>query len=1118
MEKELVFQILGIEQTQNLDEITSAYRELLKHTNPEDDPEGFKRLRQAYEEAVKFASLPKETQSEESGPKSEVDLWIDRIDEFYKDFLSRADLEGWKTLFSDPICEGLDTSLEAREKLIAYLMDHINLPHKVWKLIDDFFEITENIEELKERFPGNFLNYIKHYVENETFFSYELFQKKGEVSGDCDGDKYINEFYNIHRRIDNNDTEGCLQQLDDLQVYHVYHPYEDVSRLRILLSQGEAAQGVGLAEGLIENYYEYPYCSVYAARILWETGQKERACDIWKDVLEKTPQHYMAKYWTMCYLMEKKEYYDAKEMLMDLLEVNERDEELQAFAHEANEALIEEFQTTLREGREDERLPGDKLILELGWCYIQNRRMEEAEELLKNFTPEEENEYDYVNLYSRLLYHMERYEEAVPYMQKKLEMNCALTDDGTEKIRRRISSMSLTHMMLSYCYEKTDHQKEAYEEAVLAVKTAIETKADAGECLQRRQYLADYLLRCKQYEKAVDACDEILKEDDRYYPAYVVRLECCYEIQRDQQVVNDYHKAVEIYPGYYKPYLFAVKVFYDYRQYEDAKRVIDRARENQVEMSALTRLYEARILRMLANSNEDRVRPMETLKELLPELNEEGCDIQDQSEVPYEIGLLCWDNDEIEEALSWMKEAISQNPGRLYYRMARGNAYLEMKRYEEALEEYKAAEEQYKNSAELYYKRGLVYEGLEQTEEAEENFKRTYEINDSYREVNVKLYQIYRDKFTKYNKPAYYEQALHYINHQISLKENSSSLFDRALLYYRAGEEELAIQDYRKALEYSSDDTPAFNNIALCYRAQSRWEEALKYCQKAKEMMDSENQYFRTYLHLANCYEALKQYDKALEACMEGEEIFPDNSELREKEYDIHMDMDEYDKALECCERMKDISDDYYEDVAWAWIWKGQFEKAVQVMKQGIEEAVSDQKAKLCYELGDMYYDNLDYAQAAEYYKKAISLEEDLYEIFRYEYNLARDYYLMGDKAKAREYAQQALEHLEESGRSVEDYAGYKTYSPVRIGIIGWIHVCLGDREKGEEYFLRMQEIRPCQFCKYKKCYESCLWLGLLYYAMGDDVKAAKLMEEVDELRNGDYHAQRVLEQIRRKL
>ncbi len=61
MEKELIFQILGIPETKDEEDIRRSYGEKLKETNPEDDPEGFKRLRQAYEEAIKLLrSQPKE--------------------------------------------------------------------------------------------------------------------------------------------------------------------------------------------------------------------------------------------------------------------------------------------------------------------------------------------------------------------------------------------------------------------------------------------------------------------------------------------------------------------------------------------------------------------------------------------------------------------------------------------------------------------------------------------------------------------------------------------------------------------------------------------------------------------------------------------------------------------------------------------------------------------------------------------------------------------------------------------------------------------------------------------------------------------------------------------------
>ncbi len=55
MEKNMIFAVLGIAETKNEDEIKSAYRAGLAGNNPEDDPEGFRRLREAYEQALALA-------------------------------------------------------------------------------------------------------------------------------------------------------------------------------------------------------------------------------------------------------------------------------------------------------------------------------------------------------------------------------------------------------------------------------------------------------------------------------------------------------------------------------------------------------------------------------------------------------------------------------------------------------------------------------------------------------------------------------------------------------------------------------------------------------------------------------------------------------------------------------------------------------------------------------------------------------------------------------------------------------------------------------------------------------------------------------------------------------
>ena len=114
----MIWKILGIEQTKDKDKIKAAYRKALPLVNPEDDAEGFKELRKAYEEAMIFADTIEKEKTEDENlfvKKDEVDLWIDRIDKIYQDIQTRKDDKLWENLLEDEVCDDLDTELEAGE-------------------------------------------------------------------------------------------------------------------------------------------------------------------------------------------------------------------------------------------------------------------------------------------------------------------------------------------------------------------------------------------------------------------------------------------------------------------------------------------------------------------------------------------------------------------------------------------------------------------------------------------------------------------------------------------------------------------------------------------------------------------------------------------------------------------------------------------------------------------------------------------------------------------------------------------------------------------------------------------------------------------------------------------
>ena len=95
------FNTLGIEATKEEKEIKKAYREKLHTVNPEDDPNGFKILREAYEEALKYA---RQKEDEKEKRLSPVEDFIFRCEQLYNDFYRRIDEQEWESLFSEDIC------------------------------------------------------------------------------------------------------------------------------------------------------------------------------------------------------------------------------------------------------------------------------------------------------------------------------------------------------------------------------------------------------------------------------------------------------------------------------------------------------------------------------------------------------------------------------------------------------------------------------------------------------------------------------------------------------------------------------------------------------------------------------------------------------------------------------------------------------------------------------------------------------------------------------------------------------------------------------------------------------------------------------------------------------
>ena len=115
------YQILKISEKASETEIRDAYRRLLPENNPEDNPEGFMQLRQAYDTAMQYLYELEEEEDDIEDELSEIDIFMMNVEKIYDDIRLRSNIEKWKELFKDDLCTGLDTSDDVENRLLSFL-------------------------------------------------------------------------------------------------------------------------------------------------------------------------------------------------------------------------------------------------------------------------------------------------------------------------------------------------------------------------------------------------------------------------------------------------------------------------------------------------------------------------------------------------------------------------------------------------------------------------------------------------------------------------------------------------------------------------------------------------------------------------------------------------------------------------------------------------------------------------------------------------------------------------------------------------------------------------------------------------------------------------------------
>ncbi|WP_460325348.1 tetratricopeptide repeat protein [Paenibacillus sp. YSY-4.3] len=162
--------------------------------HPEEDPEGYQRLREAYEWAKKRAKEWIEEEEEDYGgiqtswpsihseeiqsERHPAGEFFEQLEELYDDFLRRIDPEQWELLMTNDYMWDMEYQGERLHRLLEFLEEHRHLPRAVWEVLNQSFQLLEQKEDLFELYDEDEIAFIIGQIQGTSELGYTCFEAK----------------------------------------------------------------------------------------------------------------------------------------------------------------------------------------------------------------------------------------------------------------------------------------------------------------------------------------------------------------------------------------------------------------------------------------------------------------------------------------------------------------------------------------------------------------------------------------------------------------------------------------------------------------------------------------------------------------------------------------------------------------------------------------------------------------------------------------------------------------------------------------------------------------------------------------------------------------------------
>ena len=360
------------------------------------------------------------------------------------------------------------------------------------------------------------------------------------------------------------------------------------------------------------------------------------------------------------------------------------------------------------------------------------------------------------------------------------------------------------------CYEYLDNFDNAYSDYTELIKFDKKHYVDrAGFCYEFKRYdlaIKDYSIEIKHNYNNFD-------NEDLSECCYSMRADCYEELDKYEEAIEDYNKAIELNPDWWDLYSNRADCYKKHEQYEEALEDYSKAIELSPDLSLLYR------------DRADCYKELEQYEEAISGYSE-AIKIKPDSDYSYQKRGQCYQKlEQYSKAIKDFTKAIEIDSDWYGYYRDRADCYKELEKYEEAISDYSKTIKLKPDSDYSYQKRGQCYQKLKEYNKAIKDFTKAIEIDSDW-------WGFYKGRADCYKELEKYEEAV--IDYTKAIKLNDDfdilSYLYRADCYLFLGKLNEAEADW----ELSQTHTDNEDLINVCNHG-------IELCKQQKELLDTKS-------------------------------------------------------------------------------------------------------------------------------------------------------------------------------------------------------------------------------------------------------------------------------------